>query len=79
MARTVEQCFDLCLEINFKTVIREHHVYKSIWTPFVGQVLIAKPDKRREALDYDKCFIGIFKRSEEYTTTLTLVGHIPAE
>ena len=79
MARTIEQCFDLCFEINFKTVIRGHHVYKSIWTPLIGQVLIAKPDERREALDYDKYSIGIFKRSEEGTTTLTLVGHVPVE
>ena len=77
MARTIEQCFVLCFEINFKTVIRGHHVYKSIWTPLIGQVLIAKPNERREALDYDKYSFGIFKRSEEDTTTLTFEGHVP--
>ena len=79
MARTIEQCFDLCLEVNFKTVIHGHHIYKSIWTPLIGHVLIAKPDERREALDYDKYAIGIFKRLEEDTTALTLVGHVPVE
>ena len=54
MARTIEQCLDPCFEINFETVFRGHHVYKSVWTPLIGQVLIAKPDERREALDYDK-------------------------
>ena len=70
---------DLYFEINFETVIDGHHVCKSIWTPFIGQVLVAKPDERREALDYDKYSIGIFKRSEEDTTTLTLVGHVPVD
>ena len=60
-------------------VIRGHDVYKRIWTPLIGQVLIEKPDERREALDYDKYSIGNFKRSEEDTSTITLVGHAPVE
>ena len=79
MAKTIQQCFDLYFEINFQTVIRGHHVYKIIWTPLTAQVLIAKRDERREPLDYDKYSIGIFKRSEEDTTTLTPVGHVPVE
>jgi len=45
----------------------------------IGQILIAKSDERREALHDDNYSIGIFKRSEEDTTTLTLVGNVPVE
>ena len=66
MARTnIVKDFDLFFEINFKTIIRGHHVYKSIWTSSIGQVLLAQPDERKEALDYDKYAVGSFKRHEE--------------
>ena len=59
MARTnIVKDFDLSFEINFKTTIREHHVYKTIWTSSVGQALLAQPDERKEALDYDKYAVG---------------------
>ena len=46
--------FDLSFEINFKAIICGHHVYKSIWTSSIGQVLLAQPYERKEALDYNK-------------------------
>ena len=80
MARTnIVKDFDLSFEINFKTIIRGHHVYKSIWTSSIGQVLLAQPDERKEALDYDKYAVGIFKRHEEDISKLSLVGHVPVE
>ena len=80
MARTnIVKDFDLSFEINFKTIIRGHHVYKSIWTSSTGQVLVAQPDEWKEALDYDKYVVGIFKRHEEYIPKLSLVGHVPRE
>ena len=48
MARTnIVKDFDLSFEINLKTIIRGHHVYKSIWTSSIGQVLLAQPDERK--------------------------------
>ena len=80
MVRTnIVKDFDLSFEINFKTIIRGHHVYKSIWTSSIGQVLLAQPDERKEALDYDKYAVGIFKRHEEDNSKLSLVGHKPVE
>ena len=80
MARTnIVKDFDLSFEIDFKTIIRGHHVYKSIWTSSIGQVLLAQPDERKEALDYDKYAVGIFKRHEEDISKLSLVGHVPVE
>ena len=66
MVRTnIVKDFDLSFEINFKIIIREHHVYKSIWTSSIGQILLAQPDERKEALDYDKYAVGIFKQREK--------------
>lgn len=85
MARTnFVKKFDLCYEIPFSTVIRGHHVYKTIWKAVFGQELIAKPDERNEALDYDKFSIGVFKSKEEEnkmstSDDLELVGHVPIE
>ena len=66
MARTnIVKDFDLSFEINFKTIIRGHHVYKSIWTSSIIQVLLAQPDEQKETLDDDKYAAGAFKQHEE--------------
>ena len=79
-ARTnIVKDFDISFEINFKTIIRGHHVYKSIWISSIGQVLLAQPDERKEALDYDKYAVGIFKRHVENISKLSFVGQVPFE
>lgn len=79
MASTnIVEDFDLSFEISFKTIIRGHHVYNSIWTSSIGQVLLAQPDERKEALDYDKYAVGIFKHKKDISG-LGLVGHVPVE
>ena len=45
----------------------------------IGQVLLAQPDGRKEALDYDKYVVGIFKRHEEDILKLNHVGHVPVD
>lgn len=78
MARTnIVKNFDLSFEINFNTVIRGHHVYESIWTSSIEQVLLALPDVRKEDLDYDKYVVDISKRHEEDFSHLGIVGHAP--
>ena len=76
--------FDLFFQIPFSTVIRGRHIYKTIWTAVVGRELIAKLDERKEALNYDKFSIGVFKPKEEEANMNTsdsfaLVGHVPIE
>ena len=44
-----------------------------------GQVLSAQPDVQKEALDYDKYAVGVFKRHEEDFSQLDLEGHAPVE
>ena len=39
--------FGLYFEITFSTIIRRNHVYKSIWSLSIGQVLLAQPDVRK--------------------------------
>ena len=69
--------FQLLHRIEFRSVIRGHHVYKTIWTPIVNEKLFVRPDEREEALEYDKYSIGIFKKKEDGKSEL--VGHAPQE
>ena len=45
----------------------------------IGQVLLAQSHERKEALDYDKYAVCIFKRHEEDISKLSLVGHVRVE
>ena len=75
----IVKIFDLSFEIYFNTIIRGHHVYKSIWTSSIRQILLAQPDVRKEALDYDKYAVGVFKRHVEDFSQLDLVGQEPVD
>ena len=49
MARaSVTMNFDMFYQIEFKTAIRGHHVYKQTWTPSLGEILQCKKDNRQE-------------------------------
>ena len=50
-------------------VIREHHIYKSVWTPVPGEVLPLSTDK---ANDHDRFAVSVNRGDLEQT-----VGHIP--
>ena len=34
--------------VKFQSIIRGHHVYKSIWSPYAEETLMAYPDDRPE-------------------------------
>ena len=72
MSRLLHVNFNMVYNIDFECAIREHHVYKSCWTPSVGVKLKCKKDDREEALDYDSHAVGVFKGD-------LLVGHVPIE
>ena len=57
--------FKVCYRTQVSTVIRDHHVYMSIWTPTVGENLFTVPDAREEAVEYDKFSIGVYKDIEK--------------
>ena len=79
MARaSVIMNFDMFYQIEFKTAIRGHHVYKQTWTPSLGEILQCKKDNRQEALDYDEHAVGVYKFESDDAETM-LVGHVPIE
>ena len=77
MARTstVVDSFTMRYVTEFETVVRGHHVYKTIWSAVTGEVLYTRPDDRVEATNYDPYAIGVYKEE----ACLTLVGHVPVE
>lgn len=64
--------------IEFLTVIRRHHVYKAVWAPVLGEVLICSKDGREEAGKYGDNLIGTYKASHVHgTKSMQVVGHLP--
>ena len=62
MARIRPVDFEMVYKLNFETVIREHHVHRS---SVIGGKLECYEDTRKEAKDYDKHSVGIFKLSSK--------------
>ena len=55
--------------LSFGSVIRGHHVYKTVWTPSIGEMLESQPDTGNK---HDRYAIGMVKDGE-------IVGHAPKE
>ena len=54
---------------TFESAIRGHHIYKAVWTPFIGETLsLTKEDGNPE----DPSAVAIMKGT-------TIVGHAPRE
>ena len=66
--------FILCYKTDLESVVREHHVYQSLWTSNVGENLFTAPDKMEE-LSYNEFAICIYKDKN----CSLLVGHLPIE
>ena len=83
MARTIEKRnFEMYHRVKFQSIIKGHHVYKSIWSPYAGETLMEYPDDRPEALEYDKFAVGIYKikeKEKDIKEQKELVGHAPVE
>ena len=45
-------------EVQFTSVIRGHHIYKSVWTPILGEKLTCREDDRKEARQHDEYAMG---------------------
>ena len=61
MARAIEKRnFEMYHRVKFQSIIRGHHVYKSIWSPYAGETLMAYPDDQPEALECDKFAVEIY-------------------
>ena len=66
----------IVFEVQFTSVIRCHHIYKSLWTQTLGEKLNCREDDRKEAKQHDEHAIGTYL--EAYTSS-ELVGHVPME
>ena len=47
-----------------ESVVRGHHVYKAVWTPFVGEILDARREDenshdRHAVAVFDSCVVGL--------------------
>ena len=78
MARSVAAKFEMFYSVDFETVIRGHHIYKSVWKPCDGEMLNYVKEKRGEAMGYDKNAIGVYRTLSESEQKM-LVGHVPIE
>ena len=78
MARSVAAKFEMFYSVDFETVIRGHHIYKSAWKPCDGEMLNCVKDKRDEAMEYDKNAICVYRTPSESEQKM-LVGHVPIE
>ena len=54
----------------YDSVIRGHHVYKVIWTPYIGEMLLVR---KEPANSHDGRAVAIV------TSERTVVGHVPRE
>ena len=54
---------------NLEGVIRGHHVYKTIWTPSIGETLSVVVEEGNE---HDSYAVAVKKNSD-------IVGHVPRE
>ena len=43
-------------DIDFESVVRGHHIYKTVWKPEIGERLVCKKDDRKGARS--KLFFG---------------------
>ena len=59
-----------------ESVIRGHHVYKTMWTPKTGEKLFYRHDELEEAKQFDNYAVGIYKIKEQEEI---LFGHVPIE
>ena len=63
-------------DVQFTSVIRGHHIYKSEWTPTLGEKLNCLEDNHKEAKEHDEYAIGTYL---EANTGNKLVGYVPME
>ena len=62
MARTHNAAkFKIIHGTKFTSIIRGYHIYKTTCNAIIGEVLYVKPDNLKEALEYHKYAMGIFK------------------
>ena len=62
MSQTATANFEMMYKIEFTCGIREHHVYKSTWTPVLNEKLNCKKDNHEETLKLQQAFSRSFQK-----------------
>ena len=66
---------NFAIEVQFTTVIRDHHIYKSVWTPTSGEKLTAAARMiARKPNNMMNMQLDVFHQAN---TGTELVGHVP--
>ena len=65
--------FKFVYEVEYSSVIQGHHVYKTKWSPTLGESLTCKKDELNEAKDHNEYAVGTNLDNNK------LVGHMPME
>ena len=52
--------WNFLFEVQFTSVIRGHKIYKSVWTPTLGEKLNCREDDRKEAKQHHEYAIGTY-------------------
>ena len=65
--------------VDFEPVIRGHHVYKSVWTPVVHEMLECNKNERAEAKEHEDNAIDVYRVRKQLDDKKTLAGHVPIE
>ena len=66
-------------KVDFETVVRGHHVYRSVWTPVIDEMLECNKDERAEAKEHDDNAIGVYRVTKQLDDKKTFAGHVPIE
>ena len=61
---------------SFESVIRGHHVFISIWSPFVSETLDVKQEKGNRHVRFA---VAVLRRQSQTAAVTTILGRIPRE
>lgn len=61
-------------KVDSDTIIRGHHVYKSVWMPVADEILECEQDTHTEAKEYDENAIDVYKPPGVYSRAAFIQG-----
>ena len=66
--------WQMVYEIEPASVIRGHYVYKTEWSPRLGETLVFRKDELDDAKEHGEYAVGTFIQESS-----KLIGHVPIE
>ena len=75
--RSISLLSEMSCSFKFDSVIRGHHIYKDIWTPYLGELLHCEPESGNIHDPYAVSVHTTNSTSDHSACTTPIVGHIP--